>query len=92
MKINPITSNTAISGYRAGKVKKTADAPLRPAAAEVSFSSEGLAFAKVLADAKEKISAPDVLKDVSGLRAGIQSGSYEVSARDIAESIVSALR
>jgi anti-sigma28 factor (negative regulator of flagellin synthesis) len=92
MKINPVTSNAAISGYRAGKVKKVADAPPRSEAAEVSVSSEGLAFAKVLADAREKIAAPDVLRNISELRAEIQSGSYGVSARDVAESIISALR
>jgi anti-sigma28 factor (negative regulator of flagellin synthesis) len=92
MKINPVTPASAISAYRAGRVKKTADAQARSEVAEVSVSSEGLAFAKVLADAKEKLAAPDVPRDVSKLRAEIQNGSYGVSARDVAESIVSALR
>ncbi|MDR2420602.1 MAG: flagellar biosynthesis anti-sigma factor FlgM [Oscillospiraceae bacterium] len=92
MKINPVAANAAISGYRAGKPGRPADTGRISAPDEVSFSREGLAFAGILADAKAKIAAPEISVDADAIRADIQSGRYGVPARDVADSILSALK
>ncbi|MDR1065184.1 MAG: flagellar biosynthesis anti-sigma factor FlgM [Oscillospiraceae bacterium] len=97
MKINSVTANTAIPAFRAGKLKRPAAAELLAAPDEtgfsnVNFSNEALAFSKILSDAKEKLSAPAVSGRVPELREAIERGEYGVSAYDVAESIVSALR
>ncbi|MDR0446463.1 MAG: flagellar biosynthesis anti-sigma factor FlgM [Oscillospiraceae bacterium] len=95
MKINPVAANAAVSAYRAGRVRRSATTDLTAAVDDVRLSDEGIAFAKVLADAKEKISEMSVSESsgrVSTLRDAINGGRYSVPPRDVAESIISALK
>jgi flagellar biosynthesis anti-sigma factor FlgM len=93
MKINPITISNVQSAYKTGKANRTAAASVSSGHDEITLSDESVAFAKVLANAKEKLTAAEKPDEdtIARLKSAIAAGEYKVSSTDVAESILSAL-
>jgi len=89
MKINPIAGQTAISAYKAQRVKSPAT-EYQQSADKVSLSEEVVSFSSTINKIKEQmdVRTPAELSHIEEITRLIHGGSYHVDSDKVADKIV----
>ncbi|NLB29866.1 MAG: flagellar biosynthesis anti-sigma factor FlgM [Clostridiales bacterium] len=91
MKINGIGGPNFVQGnYKINKASASEKYNAAQGGDKVSISDEAMSFSKVFAAAKQdaNVRETDVKSRIETIREQIESGTYDVSSEDIADSIL----